>query len=171
MYRSDLNSRDKGGAIAAVIAIHAGLIFAFLHLNGTIDLADPQDALQVFDLREEAPPPPPPPPPRQERRQDKPKDKEGGSPANIRSQATPAVAPKPITDDFLKLLNDSFGRSWRNPRRWPWSRLMWAYGFTLVGVTLTAGAVSTMWAAVSESHRAKPPVVNVETSETFRLSP
>ena len=85
MYRSDLNSRDKGGAIAAVIAIHAGLIFAFLHLNGTIDLADPQDALQVFDLREEAPPPPPPPPPPQDRRQDKPKDREGGSPANIRS--------------------------------------------------------------------------------------
>ena len=82
-----------------------------------------------------------------------------------------AVAPKPITDDFLRLLNDSFGRSWRNPRRWPWSRLLWAYGFTLVGVTLTAGAVSTIWAAVSESHRARPPVVNVETSERFRLSP
>ena len=50
-----------------------------------------------------------------------------------------AVAPKPITDDFLKLLDDSFGRDWRNPRTWPWARVMWAYGFTLVGVTLAMG--------------------------------
>ena len=47
-----------------------------------------------------------------------------------------AVAPKPITDDFLKLLDDSFGRDWRNPRTWPWARLGWAYGFTLVGATV-----------------------------------
>ena len=38
--------------------------------------------------------------------------------------------PKPITDDFLKLLNDSFGRNWRDPRTWPWTRMLWAYGFT-----------------------------------------
>ena len=44
-----------------------------------------------------------------------------------------AVAPKPITDDFLKLLDDSFGRNWRRPRTWPWARMVWAYGFTLVG--------------------------------------
>jgi hypothetical protein len=41
-----------------------------------------------------------------------------------------AVAPKPITDDFLKLLDDSFGRDWRKPRTWPWTRTVWAYGFT-----------------------------------------
>ena len=28
MYRSDLNAKDKGGAIAAVVAIHAALLFA-----------------------------------------------------------------------------------------------------------------------------------------------
>ena len=33
-----------------------------------------------------------------------------------------AVEPKPITDDFLRLLNDSFGRDWRNPLKWPWAR-------------------------------------------------
>jgi hypothetical protein len=37
-----------------------------------------------------------------------------------------AVAPKPVTDDFLKLLDDSFGRDWRSPRTWPWARMMWA---------------------------------------------
>ena len=34
-----------------------------------------------------------------------------------------AAAPKPITDDFLKLLDDSFGRDWHRPRTWPWGRL------------------------------------------------
>ncbi len=48
-----------------------------------------------------------------------------------------ATLPKPITDDFLKMLDDSFGRDWRHLRTWPWKRLAWAYGFTLVGAALT----------------------------------
>jgi hypothetical protein len=47
-----------------------------------------------------------------------------------------AVEPRPITDDFLKLLDQSFGRDWRKPQTWPWARAMWAYGFTAVGATL-----------------------------------
>ena len=94
MYRSNLNNRDKGGAIAAVIAIHVALLFAFLHMSGRINLGDPQDALRVFDLSD-VPRPPPPPPPLQTQ-QPKPKEKEGGSaPKNIRSEATAVVAPKP----------------------------------------------------------------------------
>ena len=50
-----------------------------------------------------------------------------------------AIEPKAITDDFLRLLNDSFGRDWRNPLTWPWARVLWAYGFTVVGATLAAG--------------------------------
>jgi protein TonB len=46
-----------------VIAIHAALLFAFLHMSGRIDLADPQSALRVFDVAKPPPPPPPPPPP------------------------------------------------------------------------------------------------------------
>jgi protein TonB len=93
MYRSDLNARDKGGAIAAVIAIHAALLFAFLHISGTIDLNDTQAALRVFDINPEKPPPPPPP---QQREQPKPREKAGGSsPKNIKSEATPVVAPQP----------------------------------------------------------------------------
>ena len=94
MYRSDLGTKDKGGAIAAVIAIHAALLFAFLHMSGRIDISDPQRTLSIFDIRPEQPPPPPPPP--QQRQQPKPKEKEGGSsPKNIKSEATPVVAPKP----------------------------------------------------------------------------
>jgi hypothetical protein len=48
-----------------------------------------------------------------------------------------AVAPKPITDDFLMLLNHSFGYDWRRPSTWPWRRFLWAYGFMLVGAIST----------------------------------
>jgi protein TonB len=92
MYRSDLNKRDRGGAVAAVVAIHAVLLVTFLNLSGKIDLADPQSAMRVFDVSEV--PPPPPPAPRTQ--QAKPKEKEGGSaPENIRSEATPVAAPRP----------------------------------------------------------------------------
>ena len=92
MYRSDLNSRDKGRAILAVVAIHAALLFVLLQMSGKMNLAGPQSVLQIINLRE-APPPPPPP---QLRQQAKPKRKEGGSaPKNIRSEATEVAAPKP----------------------------------------------------------------------------
>lgn len=94
-YRTDLNTRDKGRAIAAVIVVHAVLLFVLLHMSGKINLADPQSVLRVFDVGQPPPPPPPPPPPAQ-KQQPKPKEKEGGSaPKNIKSEATPVVAPKP----------------------------------------------------------------------------
>ena len=91
-YRTDIDARDRGGAISAVIAIHALLLFVLLHLSGKIDLTDPQSVLRTIDLNRLPPPPPPPP----QRSQAAPKQKEGASaPRNIRSQATPVVAPKP----------------------------------------------------------------------------
>jgi protein TonB len=91
MYRSDLGAKDKGGAIAAVIAIHAALLFAFLNLSGKITIVDTGGVLPVFDVVDV----PPPPPPAQQQRA-KSKEKEGGSsPKNIKSEATPVVAPKP----------------------------------------------------------------------------
>ena len=50
MYRSDLSPKDKSGAIVAAAAVNAALLLAFLHMSGRIDLAEPQSALQVFDL-------------------------------------------------------------------------------------------------------------------------
>ncbi len=78
-----------------------------------------------------------------------------------------AVAPKPITDDFLKLLDDSFGRDWRSPRTWPWARVGWAYGFTLLGAASVVGA-ALLVSAVIASRPAKAPTVHVETSQRFR---
>jgi hypothetical protein len=79
-----------------------------------------------------------------------------------------AAAPKPITDEFLKLLHESFGRDWRRPRTWPWARMAWAYGFTLVGATSAVGVGLLVSALLSSSGLAKPPSVHVETSQSFR---
>ena len=82
-----------------------------------------------------------------------------------------AVAPKPITDDFLKLLDQSFGRDWRRPRTWPWARLGWAYGFTLVGAASTLALVLLGSAAISSARPVKAPAAHVETAERFRQLP
>jgi len=93
-YQTEISTRARGGAISAVIAIHAVLLFVLLHMSGKIDLTDPESALRVFDLAPPVPPPPPSPPKREQ--QAKPKEKEGGSaPANIKSEATETEAPKP----------------------------------------------------------------------------
>ena len=78
------------------------------------------------------------------------------------------AAPAPITDDFLHLLHDSFGRDWRRPRTWPWARVAWAYGFTSVGVAaaLAVGLVTS--SVLSPPGGGKAPAVNVETRERFR---
>jgi len=80
-----------------------------------------------------------------------------------------AVEPKPITDDFLKLLNDSFGSNWRDPRSWPWARMLWAYGFTLVGASMTAAAAMLIWTLVSSANPPKAQTPKVGTSQSFRL--
>lgn len=94
MYRPDLNPGHKSGAMVAVVAVHAALFFVFLNISGTISVPGTEAALQVFDITE-APPPPPPPPPPPQQRQEKPKEPEGGSSPDLKSEATPVVAPKP----------------------------------------------------------------------------
>ncbi len=96
MYRSDLQAKDKGGAIAAVVAIHAILLFMLLNLSGRTDIANPQEVLRVFDVNEVPPPPTEPAVQPRTEQQQRPKEVEGAaSPKNIRSTATEVVAPKP----------------------------------------------------------------------------
>jgi hypothetical protein len=80
------------------------------------------------------------------------------------------VPPKPITDEFLKLLDDSFGRSWRRPRSWPWARLGWAYGFTFIGAVLAFSLGAIVSTVISSSTPPRTPAIRVETSERFRAS-
>lgn len=94
MYRSDLKPRDKTGAIAAVVAVHALLALGLLHLSGKMPIPDVQSALKMFDTAP-VPPPPPPPPPVQHT-QPKPKQKEAASaPTNAKSRATPVKRQSP----------------------------------------------------------------------------
>ena len=76
----------------AVVAVHAALLFAFLNISGKMPLSGQNSVLRLFDVN----PPNPSPSPPQPRAQPKPKEKEGGAaPKNIKSEATPVVAPKP----------------------------------------------------------------------------
>jgi protein TonB len=93
MYRSDLNSSDRGSAIGAAVAIQAALVAAFLNMAAH-SASPPQAALQLVDVPTVQVPPqllaPEP-----VKRAHKP----GGSAAqNIKSEATPVVAPKPVVD-------------------------------------------------------------------------
>ena len=94
MYRSDLKRRDKTGAIAAVVAIHALLAFGLLHLSGKMPIPDVQSAPKMFDTVPVPPPPPATPPVKQT--QAKPKQKEAASaPTNTKSHATPVKRVSP----------------------------------------------------------------------------
>lgn len=96
MYRSDLNKRDKSGAIVAVVAVHVVLLFVLLHISGRMDLTHPESVVHVFDVQDV--PPPPPEPIEQPEPQPKPKPKEtegAASPANVKSHATDVQAPRP----------------------------------------------------------------------------
>jgi protein TonB len=97
MYAPNLGRRDRSGALAAVVVVHAGLLLALLNLSGTIDIASDQSPLRVFDLTE---PEPPPPPVVEVQPQQQPAPEEEGeaSPPNIESRATPVVAPEPVVE-------------------------------------------------------------------------
>jgi protein TonB len=90
-YRAHISNYERGRAFAAVVAIHAILLFVFLHLSGRMELAGPQSVIQAFDLTERPPPPP------VRRQHVASKEKEGASaPPNIKSEATPVQAPDPV---------------------------------------------------------------------------
>ena len=93
MYRSDLKPGDRAGTLVLVAAIHVALAYAFLNLSGTMRVIEREIIPQLIDVEVEPPPPPIVEVPLDS---DKPKAKEGAaSPKNIKSQATPVVAPKP----------------------------------------------------------------------------
>jgi periplasmic protein TonB len=95
MYEPRLTRRDRAVTFSMVVAVHVALAFALINLSPPIRQALPEQVVEMFDV---TPPPPPEeivveqiPTPK-----DSPKEEEGAaSPKNIRSQATPVVAPKP----------------------------------------------------------------------------
>jgi len=79
-----------------------------------------------------------------------------------------ATAPKAITDDFLKLLDESFARQWRRPRSWPWARVAWAYGFTSAGAAAALGIALLASHVIASAGFVKAPAPHVETSQRVR---
>ena len=71
MYRSDLNTKDKGGAIFAAAAINAALLFALLQASGRIDVTQPESVIRLFEVTE--PPAPSEPLQRPEQQTERPK--------------------------------------------------------------------------------------------------
>jgi protein TonB len=98
-YRTDIDNRERSGAIVAVVAIHAALVLVFLHLSGTVNIPGVDAVTRMVDLAQDPPPPPPPPPQLQEKTKPRPKEESGGSPPNLKSEATPikAIKPKVVT--------------------------------------------------------------------------
>ena len=96
MYQPQLTARDRAATIAMVVALHVGLVFALINLSPPLREQLPQEVVEIFDVTE-------PPPPEevvveeiQAPQEDAPEEEEGAASAeNIRSQATPVVAPKP----------------------------------------------------------------------------
>ena len=80
-----------------------------------------------------------------------------------------AAEPPPITDDFLSLLHESFGRNWRDPKTWPWSRVRWAYGFTTVGVAIGLLLTIALSEAIRSLPSARPRVTQAETVQIFKV--
>lgn len=97
MYEPRPSTRDRIATFSAVVLIHVTLAAVLINISPEARRQLPEEVVEMFDVTE-------PPPPREETviepirepRQDAPEEEEGAaSPENIRSQATPVVAPRP----------------------------------------------------------------------------
>ena len=94
MYRPVPSLRDRSATLTAVVLVHVALAYALLNLSGAVRLPLPDELTQLIDVTAE---PPLPPIVEIEPETAKPEKREGAASArNIKSQATPVVAPKPV---------------------------------------------------------------------------
>ena len=96
MYEPQLSGRDRIATFAMIILIHGALAFALINLSQPVRDSLPEEVVEIFDVTEPSPPEEEAVQLQPEEEQSAPKEEEGAaSPKNIRSQATPVVAPKP----------------------------------------------------------------------------
>ncbi|HET9336123.1 MAG TPA: energy transducer TonB [Sphingomicrobium sp.] len=97
MYEPRPSTRDRIATFTAVVLIHVTLAAVLINISPDARQQLPEQVVEMFDVTE-------PPPPEEETviepipaaQEDAPKEEEGAaSPENIRSQATPVVAPRP----------------------------------------------------------------------------
>jgi protein TonB len=97
MYEPRPSTRDRITTFSAVLLMHVALAAVLINISPEARQQLPEQVVEMFDVTE-------PPPPEEETviepipapLEDAPKEEEGAaSPENIRSQATPVVAPRP----------------------------------------------------------------------------
>ena len=92
---------------------------------------------------------------------------DGGAPSNYLP-----IGERKRRDELLRYavlkLRMTMGQCWELSRTWPWARVGWAYGFTLLGAASTVGVALLLSAVIASSRPAKAPTVHVETSQRFR---
>lgn len=97
MYEPRPSTRDRIATFSAVVLIHVTLAAVLINISPAAREQLPEQVVEMFDVTQ-------PPPPEEETvvepipapQQDAPEEEEGAaSPENIRSQATPVVAPRP----------------------------------------------------------------------------
>jgi protein TonB len=96
MYEPRPSTRDRLTTFAAVVLIHVTLAAVLINISPDARRQLPQDVIEIFDVTEAPPPEEVTVEPISAPKDDAPKEAEGAaSPKNIKSQATPVVAPKP----------------------------------------------------------------------------
>jgi protein TonB len=90
-YTGTADRPDRAKAIAAVVAVHAGLAAVILAGLNVRVVGHVVEQLKTIDIRLPPPPPPPPPPPATQPNKAK---KAEGAPAK-KAEASPVVAPQP----------------------------------------------------------------------------
>lgn len=96
MQRSWVTSKDRAGALAAVLLVHAAIFAALLTLGQGTSLVR-GDRSRPIDLFEISPEPPPPEPVRVETSKAR-QDEGAAAPPACKAEATPVAAPKPRVD-------------------------------------------------------------------------
>ncbi|MEO6579725.1 MAG: energy transducer TonB [Sphingomicrobium sp.] len=93
MYRPASSPRERTATVTAVLLVHLALAYALLNLSGAVKLPGAIDLTKLIDIAAE----PPPPIVQIEPQQPKPKKQQAPASAkNIKSQASPIAAPKPV---------------------------------------------------------------------------
>jgi protein TonB len=97
MQRSWVTSKDRAGALAAVLLVHASILAALLTLGQSTNLVRSEGSppIDLFEISPEVPPPPEPV--RVETRKSPQKEGAAALPAR-KAEATPVAAPKPRVD-------------------------------------------------------------------------
>jgi protein TonB len=96
MQPSILSRRDRAGAIALVVLVHAGVLAGLLTLGSSSAVREAlQEPIEIFDVTLPKPPPPPPPPVVVESRA-APKEEGAAAPPARKAEAAPVKRVEPI---------------------------------------------------------------------------